>query len=359
MRTSKLSAVDNWRAMAQRAMFRPRTLASVVGVGLRNLELFVRRRSGRSLRDWLNELRLRIAAQGLAAGAPISELVSQLGYCDRSHFRRQFRQMFHRSPRRFATEWKQREAKGTTQGGAASAAASPSHELAEAVRAMETRLRSDQARDREPGHRAVRIALVDEDPSATRAVQEAFTLLAPDWQLESYRPCKEDVRRLAEEPPSMVLLGCRRPKKARVDYLALITARLPAVSVIIYAASPDGDQILSDVSAGARGYVLKTAPPRELVRVIREVLTGRESFCQQAQETLVKFPREVFSLCQRAGLKRQVCEIALLLLRHPEKEIALRLDLPTNTIYALAKEVFARFHVRGRRELVGALARRR
>jgi hypothetical protein len=34
-------------------------------------------------------------------------------------------------------------------------------------------------------------------------------------------------------------------------------------------------------------YVLKTAPPQELVRVIREVLSGRESFCEQAHETLV------------------------------------------------------------------------
>jgi AraC-like DNA-binding protein len=46
-------------------------------------------------------------------------LVSELGYCDRSHFRRQFRQMFHCSPGRFATEWRQREAKRITQGGAA------------------------------------------------------------------------------------------------------------------------------------------------------------------------------------------------------------------------------------------------
>jgi len=340
-------------------MFRPRALARLVGVGLRDLQLFVHRRAGRSIRDWLNELRLRIAAQRLAAGARTSDLVSELGYCNRFHFRRQFRQMFHRSPRRFATGWRQREAKWITRGGAASAAASPSHELAEAVRAMETRLRSNRPSDPEPGNQAVRIALVDDDASATRAVQEAFTLLAPDWQLESYRPCKEDVRRLAEEPPSMVLLGCRRPKKARADYLALITARLPALSIIMYAASPDGDQILSDVSAGARGYVLKTAPPQELVRVIREVLSGRESFCEQAHETLVEFPRAILSLCQRAGLKPQACEIALLLLRHAEKEIALRLDMPTNTVYALAKRVFEGFHIHHRRELVGALARRR
>lgn len=119
MRTSKLSAVDNWRALAKGAMFRPRALAKLVGIGLRDLQLFGRRRTGRPIRDWLNELRFRIAAQRLGAGASISELVSELGYCDRSHFRRQFRQMFHCSPGRFATEWRQREAKRITQGGAA------------------------------------------------------------------------------------------------------------------------------------------------------------------------------------------------------------------------------------------------
>jgi DNA-binding CsgD family transcriptional regulator len=95
------------------------------------------------------------------------------------------------------------------------------------------------------------------------------------------------------------------------------------------------------------------------VRVIREVLSGRESFCEQAHETLVEFPRAILSLCQRAGLKPQACEIALLLLRHAEKEIALRLGMPTNTAYALAKQVFEGLHVHHRRELVGALARRR
>lgn len=90
--------MDNWRALAERAMFRPRTLANLVGVGLRDLQLFFHRRTGSSIRDWLNEVRLRMAAQRLGAGARISELVNELGYCDRSHFRRQFRQMFHCRP---------------------------------------------------------------------------------------------------------------------------------------------------------------------------------------------------------------------------------------------------------------------
>jgi len=44
---------------------------------------------------------------------------------------------------------------------------------------METQLRSKPARDPEPGNQAVRIALVDEDPSAACAVQEAFMWLSP------------------------------------------------------------------------------------------------------------------------------------------------------------------------------------
>ena len=95
------------------------------------------------------------------------------------------------------------------------------------------------------------------------------------------------------------------------------------------------------------------------MRVIREVLRGRESLCEQAQETLVKLPRAIVSRCQRAGLKPQASEVALLLLCHAEKEIALRLGMPTNTVYALAKQVFEGLHVHHRRELLGALTRRR
>ena len=68
MKKSKLAAADNWCALAEQAGFKPAALAKLLGVSLATLERFFHGQIGRSPENWLNELRLRIAAQRLAAG---------------------------------------------------------------------------------------------------------------------------------------------------------------------------------------------------------------------------------------------------------------------------------------------------
>ena len=75
MQKNKLAAVDNLVALAEQAGFKPAALATLVGVSLGTLERFFHARTGRSPQNWLNELRLRIAAQRLAAGVTFKELV--------------------------------------------------------------------------------------------------------------------------------------------------------------------------------------------------------------------------------------------------------------------------------------------
>ncbi len=117
MKKSKLSAVDNWCALAEQAGFKPAALATLVGVSLAALERFFHALTGRSPENWLNELRLRIAALRLAAGVAISELVRDLGFYDRSQFHHQFRELFHQTPGERVVEWKRREAEWIAHGG--------------------------------------------------------------------------------------------------------------------------------------------------------------------------------------------------------------------------------------------------
>ena len=241
MKTDKLSAVDNWRVLAEQAGFKPTALATLVGVSLAILERFFHGQIGRSPENWLNELRLRIAAQRLAADGTISDVVRDLGFYDRSQFHHQFRELFHQTPGEFVTKWKQREAACIAQGGSVSASASPGRELAAAVKALEAQLHREQAGDPQPAGQPVRIALLDDDPNVQRTVQETFTLLAPEWQLESHSLSKEVVQRLAQEPPAVILLGCRKPEHSRVDYLRLLASCLPGLAVVLFAASPESD----------------------------------------------------------------------------------------------------------------------
>ncbi len=202
----------------------------------------------------------------------------------------------------------------------------------------------------------MRIALVDDDPNVQRTVEEAFALLAPDWRLESHSPSKEAVQRLAQQPPAAVLLGCRRPKKSRFDYLELLAACLAPVPIILFAASPEGDEILAALAAGAVGCVMKIAPSHQLVRAIREVLQEGTFLCQQAKKAVLEGLHGKGGAASKAQLTPREREICVLALNHTNKEVAVKLNLETRTVNTLLDRAFKKLDIHRREELPGALA---
>ena len=354
MKKSRLSAVDNWGALAEQAGFKPAALAKLLGVSLRTLELFFHARIGRSVRDWLNELRLRIAAQRLAAGATISDLVRELGYCHPANYYHQFRDLFHCTPGEFVIEWKRREAEWITQAGCASASASPGWELAEAVRSLEAPLRDDQVRHLELAGRVVRIALVDEDPNAQRIVQEAFGLLAPDWNLESHLQPRPAVEHLAQHPPDVVLMDIRMPEVSEVDCLRQIKARLPLLPIVVFTVCADTDEILLALLAGAVGYLIKPVSPPDLVSALRQALAGGWCFCQKAQAHIGHFLSQcgTSAVAPDALSPREHQVLVHLLQFRTDKDIAERLGISEETVHVHLRRLFQAFGVHSRNELV-------
>src|SRR5580765_665758 len=85
------------------------------------------------------------------------------------------------------------------------------------------------------------------------------------------------ISKIAELIPDIVLMDISMPE---MDGLA-VTEKLhkdsPEVKVLILSVNSSRDSVLRMIRAGARGYVLKDAPPEDLVRAI-ETVNGGEAF---------------------------------------------------------------------------------
>ncbi len=84
--------------------FRPSLgeLAQSLGCSPSHLSRTFHRIVGLSLRRYVAQLRAKVAAERLAAGAPdLTELALDLGYADHSHFTNSFRKEWGLSPSRF------------------------------------------------------------------------------------------------------------------------------------------------------------------------------------------------------------------------------------------------------------------
>ncbi len=74
--------------------------------------------------------------------------------------------------------------------------------------------------------------------------------------------------------PDIVLLDLRLPDGSGIEACREIRAEFPAIPVVFLTSSPDEEDVLAAILAGARGYVLKQTRTAELVRVLAAVGRG-------------------------------------------------------------------------------------
>src|SRR5215475_12056603 len=75
--------------------------------------------------------------------------------------------------------------------------------------------------------------------------------------------------------PDITLMDLRMPGKSGIEAMIDIRSEFPDARVIMLTTF-DGDQdVQRSLEAGARAYLLKSMPPRELVEVIRQVHLGK------------------------------------------------------------------------------------
>ncbi len=76
--------------------------------------------------------------------------------------------------------------------------------------------------------------------------------------------------------PDVTLMDLRLPDMSGIDAMISILKEFPNARIIILTMFEGDVEIRRALEAGARGYMLKTMPPKELVEVIRRVHKGKK-----------------------------------------------------------------------------------
>ena len=74
--------------------------------------------------------------------------------------------------------------------------------------------------------------------------------------------------------PDVVLVDIRLPTTNGIELASQIVSEHPSTIVLILSAYDDSDYVEAAMAAGVSGYLLKTTPSDELVRLIREACEG-------------------------------------------------------------------------------------
>jgi DNA-binding NarL/FixJ family response regulator len=86
----------------------------------------------------------------------------------------------------------------------------------------------------------------------------------------------EAIKQFREHKPDVTLMDLRLPDMSGIDSMIAIRSEFPAARIIILTTFAGDVEIQRALEAGARAYMLKSMPPKELVEVIRQVHAGKK-----------------------------------------------------------------------------------
>ncbi len=157
----------------------------------------------------------------------------------------------------------------------------------------------------------IRILCVDDHPLVHEGIatvirnQPDMTLIA-----EAFNG-RDALQKFREHRPDVTLLDLRLPDMSGIDTMIAIRNEFPEARAIILTTFEGDAEIHRALAAGARAYVLKSMPPKELVEVIRKVHAGKKPIAPQIAAQLAEHygdesltQREIDVLRQIAGGNR-------------------------------------------------------
>jgi DNA-binding NarL/FixJ family response regulator len=123
-----------------------------------------------------------------------------------------------------------------------------------------------------------RVIIADDHPlyrSALTRIFEEHSEFEVVSQAADGREVLEFCRRLR---PELVLMDLGMPDIDGLEATRALKRELPRTTVLVLTAYEDPDRLSEALKAGARGYLLKNAPPQQIIDAVRGALAGEVPF---------------------------------------------------------------------------------
>src|SRR5271156_1815907 len=122
----------------------------------------------------------------------------------------------------------------------------------------------------------IRIFSIDDHPLMREGIA-AIIKNEPDMLLVAEASNgREAIQGFREHRPDVTLMDLRLPDIGGIDAMVAIRTEFPDARIIMLTTFEGDVEIRRALQAGARGYMLKSMPPKELLEVIRQVHAGKK-----------------------------------------------------------------------------------
>lgn len=198
---------------------------------------------------------------------------------------------------------------------------------------------SDQAR--------IRILTVDDHPLMREGTAAMIRSQADMLLVAEAANGSEALQRFREYQPDVTLMDIRLPDRSGIDTMIAIRAEFPEARILMLTTFEGDVEIQRALQAGARGYMLKSMPPSELLAGIREVHAGKKRIPPEVAAHLAEHMGEETLTARELEVLQQVAG------GNRNRDIAGRLFISEETVKVHVKHIMEKL---GAKDRTGAVA---
>lgn len=209
------------------------------------------------------------------------------------------------------------------------------------------------AADRE----AVNVVVVEDD-APTRSYLVSAVEATVGLQLAGQAENVAEGRRLIEaHQPSVLLVDLQLPDGSGLELIRFAKTNSPETQSLVITVFGDEQSVLSAISAGAQGYLLKDSTAKRIGGAIHDLLAGGAPISPPiARYLLLKFQSPtpaVEASGEQPALSRREQEVLELVVKgFTFPEIAVVLKITTHTVTTHVRRIYRKLEVRSRSEAV-------
>jgi len=198
----------------------------------------------------------------------------------------------------------------------------------------------------------IRVFSVDDHPLLREGIVAVING-QPDMQVVAQASDgREAISYFCEHKPDVTLMDLRLPDRSGIDAMIAIRGQFPEARVIMLTTFDCDAEIQRALAAGARSYILKSIPPREMAETIRQVHAGKKCLPAEVATRLAEH------LSDEPLSERETEVLQRVMLGNRNRDIAQHLLISVETVKSHIKHIMEKLGASDRTQAFTIAVRR-